>query len=174
MNLDFLEAFNLKNFDLIKASEKLPGALRLKALTTALDFAVPFNFGLGIEIEKLTPSEVVLVSPERRKRRNHVGSAHACFLALLSEYPAGLLIAQNFSFQKYRIIISKLEIEYFKQGRGELRGISKKPETEPVFTNGEAFLEMQTEIVNKQGERVSLCKTLWQIKEWSQVRKPKS
>lgn len=166
MNLDIL-----KQFDLIKISEKLPETLRLKALAKALDLTVPFNFGLGIEIEKLTPDEVVLRAPDRRKRRNHVGSAHACFLALLSEYPAGLLIAQLYSFKKYRIIISKLEIEYFKQGRGILRGIAHKPETLPPFTDGEAFLDMKTEIVNVKNECVSICKTHWQIKEWDKVRK---
>lgn len=171
MNLDFLRSFDLKNFDLIKISEKLPDAVRLRALAKALDIAVPFNMGLGIEIEKMTPEEVILVAPDRRKRRNHVGSAHACFLALLSEYPAGLVIAQNYSFKDYRIIISKLEIEYFKQGRGTLRGIAKRSETIPVFSDGEAFLEMQSEILNSTGERVSLCKTHWQIKEWSKVRK---
>lgn len=152
-------------------SEKLPKPVRLMALAKALDLAVPFNFGLGIQIEKLTADEVILTSKDLRKRRNHVGSAHACFLALLSEYPAGLVIAQNYSFQNYRIIISKLEIEYFKQGRGDLRGIAKLPNVKAEFVDGEAFLDMETEILNSQNERVSICKTRWQIKEWSKVRK---
>lgn len=174
LNLDLDKTLNLdfiKKIDLIKLSKKLPAPLRLKALTKILDITVPFNFGLGFEIEKLTPEAVVLRAPDRRKRRNHVGSAHACFLALLSEYPAGLLIAQHYSFKEYRIIISKLEIEYFKQGRGVLRGLAHKPEILPQFIDGEAFLDMETEVVNSKKERISVCKTRWQIKKWEKVRK---
>jgi acyl-coenzyme A thioesterase PaaI-like protein len=159
------------NIDLIELSKKVPAPLRLKALTAALDIGVPFNFGLGMDIVKLNENEVVLKSPDRRKRRNHVGSAHACFLALFSEYPAGLMIAQKFSFKKYRIIISELKIEYFKQGRGTLTSTAKAPETWPEFKDGEAFLDMKTEVTNTNGERVSLCSTRWQIKEWTKVRK---
>ncbi|MCB0350967.1 MAG: DUF4442 domain-containing protein [Bdellovibrionales bacterium] len=164
-------SLDLMKFDLLKLSDKLPSSLRLKALTKALDIAVPFNFGLGMQIKKLTPNEVVLISPERRKRKNHVGSAHACFLALLSEYPAGLVVAQNYPFDKHRIIISELKIEYFKQGRGTLTSIAKSPSAWPELVNGETFINMETEITNSKGERVSLCHTRWQVKEWTKVRK---
>lgn len=160
--------------DLIKLSTKVPKSLRLVALTKALDVAIPFNFGLGIKIKKLTAGEVILESPDRIRRRNHVGSAHACFLALLSEYPAGLVIAQKYSFEKYRLIISELSIEYFKQGRGPLKSKAKAPKTWPKFKNGESFINLETEIFNEKGEQVSLCRTRWQVKEWDKVRKKKT
>lgn len=156
--------------DYIKALEKIPTPLRLPALTTALELAIPFNAGLGMKITTLSREKVIIRSPDRRKRRNHVGSAHACFLALLSEYPAGLLLAQKYSFSQYRIIISELKIEYLKQGRGPLTATALAPEEWPEFINGEAFLDMQTVIKNDKEEPISICYTRWQIKEWKKVR----
>lgn len=164
-------SFDLMSLDFLKLSEKMPKNLRLKVLTKALDIAIPFNSGLGMQITKLEPEEVILSSPDKRKRRNHVASAHACFLTLFSEYPAGLVIAQHFSFKDYRIIISELKIEYFKQGRGTLLSTAKCPSAWPELVDGETFINMQTEITNAIGERISLCHTRWQIKEWTKVRK---
>jgi acyl-coenzyme A thioesterase PaaI-like protein len=164
-------SLDLMKIDIFKLCNKFPPSLRLKALTKALNIAVPFNFGLGMQIMKLSPKEAILISPEKRKRKNHVGSAHACFLALLSEYPAGLVVAQNYAFGKHRIIISELKIKYFKQGRGTLTSIAKSPSAWPELVDGETFINMQTEITNDKGERVSLCHTRWQVKEWTKVRK---
>jgi acyl-coenzyme A thioesterase PaaI-like protein len=160
--------------DPIAMANKIPfESMRLTALTQFLNIGIPFNTGLGMKITKLTPEEVQIQSPPKRKRENHVGSSHACFLALLSEYPAGVLIAQKYSFEKYRIIISQLNIEYFKQGRGTLTSTVKGPQIWPELVNGEMFIDMQTEITNEKSERISLCKTKWQIKEWSQVKNSK-
>lgn len=156
--------------DPIELSKKLPKPLQLKALTKALDVFVPFNFGLGIDIIKLTSEEVVLRAPDKRKRRNHVGSANAAFLALLSEYPAGLMVAQHYPFDQYRVIISELKVQYFKQGRGVLTSTAKAPVQWPEIHDGEAFLDMQTIITNDKNEQISICHTRWQIKEWNKVR----
>jgi acyl-coenzyme A thioesterase PaaI-like protein len=174
-----LKSFDLKNVDLkkvdlIKLSEKVPARFRLKALAKALDLAIPFNMGLKMQIEKLSPAEVIVVSPEVRKRRNHVGSAHAAFLVLLSEYPAGLIVAQHYGFDKHRIILAELGIEYFKQGRGRLQSTARAPEQFPELQDGETFLDMITEVKNTQSELVARCRTRWQIKDWSKVRSKKT
>jgi acyl-coenzyme A thioesterase PaaI-like protein len=165
-----LKTLDFKKIDLLKWSEKLPAGLRLPALSKALEVMIPFNSGLGMTITHLTSQEARIQAADKRRRRNHVASAHACFLALLSEYPAGLLVAQQYSFQDYRMILSTLKITYFKQGRGVLIGTAKAPEKWPEFVNGEAFIDMQTTITNVKEETVAHCETRWQVKEWARVR----
>lgn len=158
--------------DPFKHADKIPHpTLKNKVLSKALEYVVPFNKGLGIKIHSLSKDKVVLKAPEKWRRRNHVGSAHACFLALIGEYPAGLLIAQNFSFENHRIIISGLNVEYKKQGRGLLTATSEKPsEFSTDFSDGENWIDMKTVITNSKDEEVAIVSTKWQIKKWDQVR----
>lgn len=144
--------------------------VRRRVLDVMLNIGIPFNRWLGLRIKTFESDKVVIESPETVLRRNHVGTAHACALALIGEYPAGLLVAQKFPLEKYRMIIGKLEIEYHKAGRGTLIGAAKAPEAWPVLNGDEAWVEMETQITNKKGDLVAVCKTRWQIKPWDKVR----
>lgn len=159
-------------FDLFKILEPVPNQkLKNRILNSALSWAIPFNKGLGIEIITLHPGQVCVRSRPVRRRQNHVGGAHACFLALMGEYPAGLCLAQNFSPKQFRMIIGRLEVEYHKQGRGILTATSLRPETLPSGAEDEFWVPMRTEIINEKGERVAECKTEWQLKRWEAVGK---
>ncbi len=159
-------------FNIFEWIEKIPSKnLQNKVLDEALEWTIPFNRNLGFRIESLTNCDVVVRSKDKRRRKNHVGGAHACALALLGEYPSGLLIAKNYPIDRYRFIISALNVTYEKQGRGELTSYSQAPKVWPEFKDGEAWIEMETLIKNKDQELVARVQTRWQIKEWSKVRK---
>lgn len=175
--LDKLKKLN--RFNPIAVSEQvvtyLPQGLpregvRRRVLDVILNIGIPFNRWLGLKIKEFGPTQVVVESPDTVLRRNHVGTAHACALALIGEYPSGLLVAQRYSFDKYRIIISKLEMEYMKAGKGTLFGAAQAPMEWPEQGEEETWVEMETKITNKKGDLVAVCKTKWQIKEWSKVK----
>jgi hypothetical protein len=147
-----------------KLTQKVPSSkVRNRMLDVLLNIGIPFNRWLSEE-------SVVVVAPETIVRQNHVGGAHACALALIGEYAAGVLVAQHYSFDDYRIIIGSLEVQYHKQGRGALVGTVTAPEVWPKLQDGEAWIEMKTEITNKKAELVAVCTTKWQVKSWSKVR----
>lgn len=162
-------------FDPIAKTKNLPPSLRLRVLTSMLNIGIPFNRGLGIKVHELGDTKVVLRSPPRTRRRNHVGSAHACALALLGEYPAGLLVAQKFPFSQFRIVITDLSVSYEKQGRGTLFSEVLAPKTWPVLSEGDEDLRipLETTVYNEKRDVVARIATTWQIKPWSKVRKPK-
>lgn len=155
-----------------------PDFVRLKILDTVFNAMIPFNRGLGFEIKKLDSESCVIYSPEKKKRQNHVGGAHACALAVLGEYTAGLLLAQHFNPEKFRFIIAHLEVDYHKQGRGDLFATSLKPSVAVMIGEAdqeknidkESFVDLSTEIKNSQDELVAVVKTKWQAKPWSLVR----
>ena len=154
-------------FDLTKnVSNK---TIRHKILDKALSFGIPFNRGMNIQIIDSNKDRVLVKSPDVKKRRNHLGKAHACALALLGEYPAGLLLAQSFPPDKYRIILSQLTMEYLKQGKGVLTSEAVMPKTMPEETDGQAWIFMETTIKNSDNEVVAICKTKWQTKSWTNV-----
>ncbi len=173
-------AKNSKPFDALSATESwasyIPDSLpvsksgmRRRALDVLLNVGIPFNRWLGLKIAEISPVKVVIDSPPSVLRRNHVGTAHACAQALIGEYAAGLVVAQHFPLDTYRFIIGKLEIDYFKPGRGHLRGPAIAPVPFPELENEEGWVPMRTVITNEKGEEIAVCKTRWQVKSWARV-----
>jgi acyl-coenzyme A thioesterase PaaI-like protein len=161
--------------DVFKYLEKIPNDfIKNRVADGVFNVFIPFNLLLGMKIKMLSPDKCEVASYGAWKTKNHVGGAHACFLALMGEYPAGLLLAQIYSPENYRMIISELHMEYMKQGRGFVKSVARRPMQPPEFCEGEAFVPMVTDIFNKKGELIATAKTKWQLKEWSQVRSPKS
>jgi acyl-coenzyme A thioesterase PaaI-like protein len=162
-----------------KIVEKIPGGLagdsaRRRLLDLFLTLGIPFNRWLGLRIGEINKERVTIVSPPSVLRRNHVGTAHACAQALIGEYAAGLLVAQKYPLDTYRMIIGRLEIDYRKAGRGTLHGTSSAPAEWPELQNEEAWVPMETEITDDRGDLVAVCKTRWQVKSWSRIEKDKS
>ena len=107
-------------FDVFKILKNVPeGRLKQKILDYTFSWAIPFNKGLGLKLTEVSTDRVEVTSKPLRKRQNHVGGAHACFLALMGEYAAGLCLAQNFSPEKYRMIIGSLKMNYLKHYMAE-------------------------------------------------------
>jgi acyl-coenzyme A thioesterase PaaI-like protein len=88
----------------------------------------------------------------------------------MAEYAAGLVVGQRFPLKTYRIIISKLEIDYHKPGRGRLEALASAPAEWPVPVEGQLLVPMVSIVRNEAGEEVATCRTTWQVKEWSATR----
>ncbi|MCM2283111.1 MAG: DUF4442 domain-containing protein [Bdellovibrionaceae bacterium] len=161
----------LQHVDPIQLSAKIPNeSLRRRALDVLMTVSIPFNRWLGFRFEHIGEDRVVVLSPPRKLRENHVGGAHACSLALMGEYAAGACIATHYGLQGNRLIIGKLEVDYHRQGRGWLRAEAHAPAEWPQPQEGEAWLDMVTKITDSKNVEVATCKTRWQLKSWSRVR----
>ncbi len=147
-----------------------PGSIQFRLMDRFMNFFVPFNRNLGFKIHSLDKNCAIIYSPKSTRRKNHVGTTHACALALLGEYPAGLLLAQNYSVSQYRMIITSLNAIYHKPGVGLLTAIAKRPLELPGKVDGETSIEMITQITNSKKEPICTCHTQWQIKEWQLTR----
>lgn len=166
------------HFDALTATENwaqhLPSSLpkdglRRRALDLLLNIGIPFNRWLGLKIKEISRDRVVIESPPTVLRRNHVGTAHACAQALIGEYAAGLVVAQRYPIETYRMVIGRLEIDYSKAGRGTLFGVAEAPQPFPQLENEEGWIPMQTVISNEKGEEVAICRTRWQVKSWARI-----
>ena len=163
-------------YDPFRLTANIPSdGLRRRALDLLLNIGIPFNRWLGYRVEAVSEDRVVVRSSDVILRRNHVGGAHACALALMGEYAAGLVIAQTFPVESYRVIIGELRVVYKKQGRGVLRGEAVAPEAWPEFDDDDqTWIEMKTLIRDSANEVVAECFTKWQVKQWSKVRGAKA
>lgn len=164
---------------LFKVLDKLienPSRLNLGLLNNILKFGIPFNAPHGFTIKKLSDEEVIISLPNKKLNHNHLGGVHACAMATVGEYCAGMSLLRNFGISRYRLILSELNVKYTYQGRVELEGICHPTQInqdtvqQGLEMEGKYFQELKTVIREVNGQEVAVVTTLWQLKPWEQVK----
>lgn len=159
--------------ELLKRSDS---PLALKALQKIFDFKIPFNGPHGIKIKKITQAEAVAFLPNKRSNKNHLGTIHACAMATLGEFPAGLLLIKNLDAAKFRVVMTKLEASYLKRATTSLRGVCKTDEKQirevlDQLNQGiPGQIQMSSQIIDDKDQIVANILTSWQLKAWDQIK----
>jgi acyl-coenzyme A thioesterase PaaI-like protein len=146
-------------------------------LNVGLQYRIPFNKPHGFRIVKIGEYEIQILIPYRRKNLNHIRGLHACALATISEYASGLLLISKLGFDRYRIIMQRLEVDYHYQGKSDaVAEFLISPEwlratiTEPLESQESVVVPCEVRIHDKGGRHLTTAKIYWQIKKWSSVR----
>ncbi|MBD66150.1 MAG: hypothetical protein CME62_13140 [Halobacteriovoraceae bacterium] len=155
--------------------DKSENSLSLRALEQVLNFGIPFNTPHKFKFNEMSEQKTRLELPFIRKNKNHLGGIHACAIATLGEYTAGLSLIKFMGISRYRLIMSHLEVDYYKQARGKVWGEIQIESS--LFQNSHAELnekdrveiELATHILNEENEIIALVKTKWQLKNWQKV-----
>jgi hypothetical protein len=154
-----------------------PTGINLMALNKVLTLGIPFNAPHGFKIKKISPEAVIVALPNRKLNHNHIAGVHACAMATVGEYCAGLSLLSSFGISKYRLILSDLHATYSWQGRTELEGmcspslIDKDAVARALESDGIYGQPLETIIREvKGGREVARVKTIWQLKRWEKVK----
>jgi len=159
---------------LIKKAQK--SDFRLWLLNRALSYGIPFNSPHGFKILKINENEIEISLPYKKRNLNHIKGIHACALATLSEYAAGLLLTYRLDPKKYRTILRTLNMQYHYQGK--MTAIAKysiseewlkKYVLDPLSTEEAVFVPCEVKTYDVQGNHLSTGVTEWQVKNWSKV-----
>jgi acyl-coenzyme A thioesterase PaaI-like protein len=162
-------------FGLIDKLIAKPSTGSLIALNKVLTLGIPFNAPHGFKIKRLDSDNVIISLPNRKLNHNHLGGVHACAMATVGEFCAGMALLSSFGISKYRLILSELNVKYTYQGRSHLEGscsphqIDKEAVKKELETEGKHFQELQTIIRDKNGQEVAIVTTTWQLKSWDKV-----
>ena len=146
------------------------------ALDNLMRLGIPFNTPHGFSFKSITETEVQIHAPNFKLNHNHLGGMHACAIATLGEFCAGMTLVKHLGFSRYRFILSELSVKYHLQGRTALTGVAKmsldriEKIKKDLETEDKILVEHTTEILNKHGEKVADVKTIWQIKDWKKVQ----
>ncbi len=146
------------------------------ALDNLMRLGIPFNTPHGFSFQKITDTEVEIYAPNFKLNHNHLGGMHACAIATLGEFCAGMTLVKHLGFSRYRFILSELSVKYHLQGRTGLTGVAHLSLERvnqiklDLETQDKILVEHNTEIKNKHGEKVADVKTIWQIKDWKKVQ----
>ena len=164
-------------YKLIDKLMENPTKLNLIALDKVLTLGIPFNAPHGFTIKAISPDEVRISLPNRKLNHNHIGGIHACAMATVGEYCAGLSLLSSFGISKYRLIMSELSVTYTWQGRTDLEGFCSpraidKLAVKNALDEGKTYSQPLETIIReaKSGKEVARVKTTWQLKPWGSVK----
>lgn len=152
-----------------------PNKLNLMALDKVLTLGIPFNAPHGFKIKTLSPDAVIIALPNRKLNHNHLGGVHACAMATVGEYCAGLSLLTSFGISKYRLIMSEMNVKYSYQGRVDLEGFCSPHQIDVeklragLEAEGKYSQKLVTTIRDLNGKEVAEVTTVWQLKNWQQV-----
>lgn len=166
-------------YKLIDKLMENPTKINLIALDKVLTLGIPFNAPHGFTIREISSEQVRVSLPNRKLNHNHIGGIHACAMATVGEYCAGLSLLSSFGISKYRLIMSELSVTYTWQGRTDLEAICSpgaidKEAVRAALEEGKTYSQPLETIIQekKSGKEVARVKTTWQLKPWARVSTP--
>lgn len=159
---------------LINKAQRSP--FRLWVLNRALSFAIPFNRPHGLRVVRVSESDIEISMPYKRSNLNHIKGLHACGLATLSEYTAGLLLAYRLDPKKYRTVLRTINMQYHYQGK--MNAIAKYSISEewlrekvldPLKKEDVVYVLCEVKTYDAKGNHLCTGTTEWQVKNWNKV-----
>lgn len=161
---------------------KLTGKARkskiwLWVLNLLLARTIPFNGPHRFRILELGDERVRTTAPYRRNNHNHLRGIHACAIATVAEFSAGLLLLTRLGPARYRLIMSNLDIEYLFQAKQCIVAESsldndrlQREILQPLKTQDAQVITLETLVSDSSDNLIAKARTTWQIKRWDKVR----
>lgn len=169
-----MKGFNHLPYLIIKARRS---QLWLYILNFLMARVVPFNSPHKFHIVEIGVDKILTCAPYRRSNYNHIRGVHACAIATIAEFSAGFLLLTKLDPTKYRLIMSKLEVDYFYQAKEKIFAEAKMSDQRlqqevvlPLQDRESISIVMKTFVRDNSGNDVATGHTSWQIKRWDKVK----
>ena len=132
-----------------------PGGHRLFGLI--LGWQVPYSGSVQPRVVVLEPGHVRIRIRERRRLRNHLSSIHALALANVGELASGLAMTTALP-DTVRGIVTGIEVDYLKKGRGTITAESRcrVPEVRASTQH-----RVEAELTDEAGDVVARIRVSW-------------
>jgi uncharacterized protein (TIGR00369 family) len=153
----------------VNTFQKLPQSIRTFALSKAMGRVIKYAGTSGLRYEKLTPTECIIVIPNRKKVRNHIGSVHAAAMGLLAETATGFMTGLTVPDNRI-IVIKSMKLEYLKQASGDMKAIATFTDEQVEFIKNNEKGDINVPVVITDGKGVETVKATM-IWAWAPKRK---
>ncbi len=147
-----------------------------RAMDRLMRLALPFNRPHRIRIVEVGPEHVGISLPDRRSNRNHLGGMHAGAIATALEFSSGAAVLLEVGMRDYRIIMSRLEVDYLAKPQGHCLAKSKRdtPEVSGLSgvleKEGVARVQLGAALYDTRGEHCAQALVHWHLKAWDRSR----
>jgi len=146
-----------------------------RRLDRVMRIALPFNRPHKIRVLESGPLGAVVGLPSRRSNTNHLGGMHACAIATALEYCSGLTVLMEKEMSGYRIIMSRIEVDYLARPQGDCRasvpdGVDAQFLKE-LAAQGVARTVVTAVLHDASSREVARAQVHWQLKRWDLISK---
>ena len=147
---------------LVASLNKLPAVLRVWAVSTVIGRIVRFAGTANTRIEKLTPTECIVVIRNKKKVQNHIGSVHAAAMALMAESATGLMTGLSVPDSRI-LVIRTLELEYKRRATGDMKAVASFSDEQVAYIQDTEKGEIQVpiKITDSTGEETATARMIW-------------
>lgn len=149
----------------------------LRLLNLLMGRIIPFNRPHGFVIEEIRDDYLRTTAPYRRSNHNHLRGIHACAIATIAEFSGGYLLLSRLDPKQYRLIMSRIEVDYVYQAKERIVSESLLPPErlrleiiEPLKEQEAVTIRMESRISDVTGNHIATAFTTWQVKSWAKVR----
>ena len=146
-------------------------------LYMATNRAIPYNRPHAIKIIEVSENGLKARMPYWRINQNHLHGMHACALATLSEFTAGMTLTHCIRSDQYRLIMKDLHMYYHYQGKTNVSVSCSLPKERlereifiPLQTEDAVLIEIELETYDENQNHICTAKVNWQIKKWEKVK----
>ena len=157
---------------LVKATSRLPQAIRITLLSKTFGRVVPMVGSAKIRYEEMSASKVVVSMANHKAMQNHIGQIHACAMAMLAETATGFVTAMNVPDTAI-VLIKSLKVDFKRPTRGAMTAVATlTSEQQALMQNsdkGETLV--QVTVTDESGEAPIQCEMLWAWIAKSQLKK---
>lgn len=169
----------MKGFDLlpILVRRAKGSSFWLWVLNRVLSRTVPFNRPHNFELFEIGENTIRTTAPYKRINHNHVRGIHACAIATAAEFSAGFLLLTKLDPKRYRLIMSRIEVEYLYQAKERIFSESfLAPEVldeeiyKPLQEQDSITITLKSDVKDLSAHEIAVAFTSWQIKRWDRVR----
>lgn len=136
---------------------------------------IPFNRPHRISVLEVSAKGCKVFLPDRRRNRNHLGTMHACAIATAAEYVSGLNVVEACDMSEFRLIMSKIVVDYIRRPNGSCIAESSLSKSDLNLINkrldaeGVAKFSMLSTVTDSKNETVAKATIHWQVKSWEKV-----
>ena len=142
--------------------DRLPPALRRRAITFAMSRMVPYIGTSLLVVEEMTAGRVVVSVKNVRTVQNHIKGVHAGAMILIAETASGFVTAMNLPDNRLPLIKS-IKVEFRRRTKGAMRAVATlTPEQrERIMGEERGDLLVETHVTDESGEEPIRCEMLW-------------
>jgi uncharacterized protein (TIGR00369 family) len=153
----------------VNTFQKLPESIRTFALSKAMGRVIKYAGTSGLRFEKLTPTECIVVIPNRKKVQNHIGSVHAAAMGLLAETATGFMTGLTVPDNRI-IVIKSMNLEYLKQATGDMKAVAtfSDEQVEFIKQTEKGDINVPVVITDEKGIETVKATMVW---AWAPKRK---
>jgi thioesterase domain-containing protein len=140
---------------------------KYKALAAYLESAIGIVKHMGLKVISMRERHVKLLMP-LQKNVNHVGSMYAGSLFTLGEIMGGAVFIASFNIDQYYPLVKEVQIRYRRPALTDITVEATLSEDriehilKTIEEKGKADFNLNLELLDAEGEVVSLMQGIWQ------------